>query len=364
MKLLSVLLSTILLSLSIQTTLAVGGPEVGTSGFTDVAIDHEYASAIEFVKSKGIVSGYADGTFKPNNTINRAEFTKILIEAIFDTAAINNCVAQNPTLFSDVKAADWFASYVCIAKLFFIINGYPDGSFKPGNTINYAEAAKIITISFNISPASINSSQQWYEAYTVPLQNLNAVPSSINGPTHNLTRGEMAEMISRLRDFLGQSDDNTSNPDNSALDSSADRQAVTDMVNAERAKEGLAPMSYNIFLEKSAQAHADDMRARAFFEHDTPDGVSAEDRIDRDGYLEPFHSCLCSKSYTVGENIAKGQATAAEVVETWMNSPQHRANIMSPDFNEIGIGLTAVDPNDTGFKGFFWVQNFGSINLQ
>ncbi len=370
MKFLSTVLSILILSTSLNSALAVGGPEVGTTGFTDVGKGYQYETAIEFVKTKGIVNGYADGTFKPEQTINRAEFTKILIEAIIDQAKINNCLNENSFRFTDVGSSDWFAPYVCMAKVYAIINGYSDGSFGPGNTINYAEAAKIISNSFDLPIAGVNEGQEWFVAFTIPLENIEAVPASISGPSHKITRAEMAEIIYRLREYLDpaknsiEETDQEENEEVITIEDQDKRTAVISLVNQERAKENLPPMRYNSFLEKSAQAHADDMKARNYFEHNTPEGTTAEDRIDRDGYLQPFKDCLCSKSYIVGENIAKGQSSAAEVVETWMNSPDHRANIMNPDFNEIGIGITAVDPSDTGFIGFYWVQNFGAINLE
>jgi uncharacterized protein YkwD len=339
------------------------------AAFSDVPDNHPYATAVEFVRSKGIVKGYEDGTYRPNNTINRAEFTKILIETIFDKATIDGCLADNPILFTDVKKTDWFAPYVCVAKLYLIITGYPDGSFKPGSNINHAESAKIFVISIDLPVTNISGDQAWYEAYTQTLTILNAIPKSVLSASHTLTRGEMADTIYKLKDHIDEIDSvsviTENNEDKSkSIANKAERDQVISLLNQERAKEELPPMIYNALLEKSAQAHSDDMRARGYFEHDTPDGVTAENRIERDGYLAAFHTCQCSKSYTVGENIAKGQSTASEVVETWMNSPQHRANIMNLDFNEIGIGLTPVDPNDTGFTGFFWVQNFGKIDLQ
>lgn len=337
--------------------------------FSDVPDNHPQATAIEYVKSKNIINGYPDGTYKPENTINRAEFTKILMSSIIDKNTIDTCLNTNPLNFTDVDYQDWYASFVCIAKHLLIINGYVDGRFKPGNNINYAEAAKIIAISYDLTLISTSPDQAWYETYTKALENMNAVPASIKSADQNITRGEMAEMIYLLRNSsidssLQNTDPETTDENTSTGDYSTERQAVIDIVNQERAKEGLAPMKHNPFLEKSAQAHAEDMLTRNYFEHDTPQGVTAEDRIKRDGYLQPFFDCQCTKSYTVGENIAKGQSTAAEVMETWMNSPQHRANIMSADFNEIGIGIIPVDPSDTGFIGFYWVQNFGAISLQ
>lgn len=118
---------------------------------------------------------------------------------------------------------------------------------------------------------------------------------------------------------------------------------VLRMVNAERAKENLAPYVRNELLDASALAHAKDMYERKYFAHESPEGDQPKDRVERTGYLDGL------LGYGVGENIARGQKTPREVMEAWMNSPGHRSNILHADFEEIGIGL----------HGDVWAQNFG-----
>ncbi len=143
------------------------------------------------------------------------------------------------------------------------------------------------------------------------------------------------------------------------------REQIIDITNAERAKEGLAPLRHNSSLEKAAQIHSDDMQAQDYFNHNSQDGRKPLDRITTAGYLVPFFECNCSKSYSTGENIAKGQDTAAFAMQTWMDSPGHRANILSPDFDEIGIGISKItDANEGNWIGYYWVQNFGKISLE
>ncbi len=123
---------------------------------------------------------------------------------------------------------------------------------------------------------------------------------------------------------------------------SAEQQVIS-LVNAERSKAGCGPLSENALLTKAAQGHSDDMAARNFFDHTNPDGDGPGERITAAGYAW--------SSY--GENIAKGQTTAAQVMDAWMNSPGHRANILNCGFKEIGVGLhTAGGP--------YWTQAFGS----
>jgi predicted DNA-binding antitoxin AbrB/MazE fold protein len=159
------------------------------SAFPDVADRHTNFDAVKFVESEGIVNGYPDGTFKPLRNINRAEFTKIIIEAVHPGESLgSNC-------FPDVKE-EWFAQYVCFAKQKGIINGYPDGTFKPGQSIAFSEAAKIIVSTFGY-PTQVDGI--WYKPYVEALSEKSAIPTSIAAFGKNIGRGEMAEMIYRLK---------------------------------------------------------------------------------------------------------------------------------------------------------------------
>jgi len=103
------------------------------------------------------------------------------------------------------------------------------------------------------------------------------------------------------------------------------REAVLCLVNRARAERGLAPLSDDRRLQRAAQAHARDMGERDFFAHSDPDGGEADDRIRAAGY----------DGQTTGENLAWGsgiEATPARIVESWMESPGHRANVLRESF--------------------------------
>ncbi|WP_327726424.1 CAP domain-containing protein [Streptomyces sp. NBC_00487] len=119
---------------------------------------------------------------------------------------------------------------------------------------------------------------------------------------------------------------------------------VITLTNAERAAAGLPPLAPDPLLTDAAQAHSADMVARAFYAHTSPDGS------------EPWHRAAAAGSTrrSIGENIACGQRSAAEVVRGWMNSPGHRANILKPGFTHIGIGFAGG-----GAAGTYWTQLFG-----
>lgn len=120
---------------------------------------------------------------------------------------------------------------------------------------------------------------------------------------------------------------------------------VTDLTNRERARAGLPPLATDALLTRAAQAHSTDMVVRAFYSHTGPDGSQPWDRAAAAG----------STRRTIGENIACGQRSPAEVVEGWMNSPGHRANILKREFTHIGIGFAGG-----GKAGTYWTQLFGA----
>ncbi|MGW2782607.1 CAP domain-containing protein [Streptomyces populi] len=119
---------------------------------------------------------------------------------------------------------------------------------------------------------------------------------------------------------------------------------VIALTNTERASAGLAPLTADVRLTVAAQAHSADMVARDFYAHTSPEGGRPWDRAAAAG---------CAHR-AIGENIACGQRSPAEVVQGWMDSPGHRANILEPDFTHIGIGLAGG-----GRAGTYWTQLFG-----
>ncbi len=127
-------------------------------------------------------------------------------------------------------------------------------------------------------------------------------------------------------------------------------------INAVRAKYGLRPLRLDPRLTRAAEQHARDMVRRGYFSHTAPGGRSFLARIVKSGYLRR------ARAWTVGENIAWGLSAAARpstTVEMWMNSPPHRANLLSPVFEEAGIGLAAGVPGQPGAPGLTYTVDFG-----
>ena len=123
---------------------------------------------------------------------------------------------------------------------------------------------------------------------------------------------------------------------------------VIELTNRERLKAGLPALKRQKNLQDSATWLARDMADRRYFDHHDSTGRDLTARITGFKYND---------FSTLGENIAMGQHTAHEVVDGWMNSPGHRANILSRNFSEIGVGYVIAAGH--GAQGY-WVQDFGS----
>lgn len=154
--------------------------------FSDIA-NYNWKNSIEYIQAKNIINGYADGTFKPNNKINRAELTKMVLIAKYGEIA----ESYSQDCFSDVKKDDWYAKYTCFAKEKNILKGYSDGSFGVGKNITQPEALKII---FNAFGESITEDQnQWYQSYLDYAQQIGMYYfQKQNAPNYELTRGEFS----------------------------------------------------------------------------------------------------------------------------------------------------------------------------
>ncbi|MER7481327.1 CAP domain-containing protein [Streptomyces sp. NPDC126510] len=119
---------------------------------------------------------------------------------------------------------------------------------------------------------------------------------------------------------------------------------VLALVNKERATAGCAPLTANERLTRAADDYSDVMASSGVMSHTGPDGSTMTTRIEAAGY----------RWSTLGENIARGQADAASVMKSWMNSPGHRANILNCSFKELGVGVHFGD------GGPWWTQDFGA----
>lgn len=191
--------SSLLLVMSLVMTTFIF-PSTASAGmaFQDISQNYPYSEAVASLKLSGVIKGYDNGNFLPDNTINRAEFMKILMGSLMASPKGHDC-------FHDVKS-EWYAPYVCAAKEQGIIQGYPDDTFRPGLNISVVEASKVLVRAYELkvdmgagTGTSSPKGEPWYKPYVVTLQNKNAIPVSIDYPEKKISRGEMAEMTWRVK---------------------------------------------------------------------------------------------------------------------------------------------------------------------
>jgi hypothetical protein len=177
--------------------------------FSDVPESSLNYDAIEYLRQNNVIRGYPDGTFRPDTRLNRAELLQLMTNPfLISTDRLNDCVGEEITpkqmtyvFYTDVGLDSWYASAVCLATVQKIVNGYPDKTFRPGNYVTFVEAAKMIgnVLSFSVTE---EPGEQWYEPYVRKLSERNAIPTTVGSLSETITRGEIAEMIFRLKTNL------------------------------------------------------------------------------------------------------------------------------------------------------------------
>ncbi len=170
--------------------------------FLDVEESHSNFVAIEYLVSIGTLEGYDDGTFRPDQDVNRAELMKILVSG--------QGIEPNEEVFKDCftdVGTEWYAPYVCYAEAQGWVEGYDDGSFLPANTINKVEAVKMLV---NSMEWSVNDTVDqvlfddtdntlWYAPYLEAAKDLNVLEETSGdfNPSWGMDRAGVAEQIFR-----------------------------------------------------------------------------------------------------------------------------------------------------------------------
>lgn len=194
-RMISVIAGTILMMLIIMSSAQA------LTLFQDVE-GHENELAIKDLQERGIISGYPDGTFKPDQTLNRAELIKILVGG----TGIQPLLQDYKSCFPDVQF-EWFAPYVCYAKNKGWVQGYPDGTFKPGKIVNKVEAIKMLVNSqgYEVPTTIIGvifddvDNSQWYAPFiqVAKAKKLLEETGTTFSPNDEMERGAISENIYR-----------------------------------------------------------------------------------------------------------------------------------------------------------------------
>jgi uncharacterized protein YkwD len=139
------------------------------------------------------------------------------------------------------------------------------------------------------------------------------------------------------------------------------REATLCLINRERAQHGEMPLRLNASLQQAAEGHCTEMIAEGYFEHVSPSGLTPAQRIRQDGYISNP-----GDGYVIGENLAWGTytlSTPQAIVDAWLASPEHLANILESRYTETGLAVTPSVPGSLaeGAPGATYAQEFGVL---
>jgi hypothetical protein len=177
--------------------------QVLANSFADVDASTHVSQSVQLLEDRGLVQGYADGTYRPSQLVNRAEFLKVLMGA----AAVDVSGIAEPCFADFNGPAQWFWATSCAAKSLGIVNGYPDGTFRGEVTVNEAEGLKMAVGAFGLPlPQYIRAPDHWYEPYFIAANETHVFDWLPNDPSRKLTRADMAEIVAA---FLGEQSSST-----------------------------------------------------------------------------------------------------------------------------------------------------------
>ncbi|MGM0397284.1 MAG: S-layer homology domain-containing protein [Bacillota bacterium] len=311
------------------------------AGFTDVDTSDWYHDNITLLVREGAIQGYPNSTFRPQNTITKAEFIKSTMSILG---------------YKDIpsQGTHWADGYIKKALSLGIV--CKDTSTDPDSPISRYDMARIVSNVLNYQNYRPQADLPQYEQLIKDIWEItslgnfetkNAVLNSyssgiltgyVDGAfrgNSTLTRSEAATVILRIKyeQYRAQPEVKTT------IDYS---QRILDLVNVERAAEGINPLKMHAELSKIAYEKSKDMAIYDYFSHTSPNYGSPFEMMKEFGI-----------SYrAAGENIAMGQPTPEMVVKAWMESPGHRQNIMNDNFGNLGVGVY----NDNG--RIYWTQMF------
>ncbi|MFS0905976.1 CAP domain-containing protein [Priestia aryabhattai] len=217
----------------------------------------------------------------------------------------------------------------------------PDCNTPKQITIKDAQAAQNINVDELLK--KFNAQGQSAQA-AAPQQETQAPDQAEAAPQEQAKAPEQSEEAKApeqtQQNTKAQQSENTDKAEQTK-DASQFEQKVVDLVNQEREKQGLKPLTLNKKLSDVARTKSKDMMEKGYFDHNSPTYGSPFDMMKQFGI----------EYTTAGENIAKGQQSPEEVMNAWMNSDGHRKNILNPDFTEIGVGYVKGDTT-------YWTQQF------
>lgn len=326
------------------------------AGFTDVSTNHWAYESIIKLSNANIINGYSNGRFGPEDQITRTQAALLISRAL----NLSLETSYKPSYQDINSSSDGYKQIVALTEK----GVFSDSTkFNPNDPLTRDQMAKVLVETYQIKMDSnhqvnftdVSPSLTLYTYVTTVAEvgiSRGVTPLEFM-PKAAVSRAQMATFLDRAMTFNQKRESGVITYDESKktyIDSSASQVSETAketarLVNIERAKAGLSALVIDGQLSKIATIKAEDMSKNNYFAHTSPTYGSPWDMASTLGY-----------SYrSFGENIAYGQPSPAEVVKAWMDSPGHKANILSKSYTNIGAGFTK---NSQG--RIYWVHMFSS----
>lgn len=321
----------------------------------DVPASHWANSSIKQMLTNKYMTTYTDGTFKPEQVITRAEAAGAIARSMqidLDTSYVPD--------FTDVPITHPYYKEICKLVEIGVIQN--NEQFHPNAPLKRMQIAKMLALAFEIEVDTKNKSHfndvpanHWAKDTIESLADagiIKGVDSTHFAPNRQVTRAQLAVLVERSIDFnqkvknLEVAYDYLSKTYIPTVNfSTAWSQEVIRLINVERQKCNLKPLTNDAALTQIAIIKAQDMVNRGYFEHVSP------------YYGAPWDlATLFDYTYTsFGENIGRNIPSPEAAVKAWMASPPHRENIMKTNYTNTGV---AVAKDSEG--RYYWVQMFSS----
>lgn len=315
------------------------------ANFKDVNGAHWANAAIQQAVKSGLVNGYPDGTFKPNQTVTTAEFVAILVRSYGNEQQIPMYGSFNENISNYMKQVSYPYSNQPSKKMtraevatliaqsnglsftgddaikFLLVNDLAKGkvanglatveNYKGNDLLTRAEA---VTFVQNIQKHGLDGSKSSSNLAKF-MTNLSDIHTEYNLITNN-----PGQNYSKFGNYVVFGDINELNQ--TEID-------IFILTNEERLRNGRAPLALDVELSKVARLKSKDMHDNRYFSHDSPKYGSPFEMMSQFGISFGY----------AGENIAAGYQGAADVTNGWINSPGHHQNMINENFERIGIGF-------------------------
>ncbi|MGE7771859.1 CAP domain-containing protein [Viridibacillus arvi] len=330
-------------------TLSTTGFAATNVKFKDVSKTHSNKKAIEYVVSKKIMTGYKGSKFKPSSYVTREDAAKAIVKAL----KLSTKNRPNPK-FTDLKKSS--KAYPYAATLVDEKIWKKSKKFNPKGKITKIEMATMLTKAFklksvkNLSYSDVSKKNKAYkDVQAFVTTGVGKRKSSTKFGANDLVkRGAFSQYIyngilykkGKLKSPYKKEPVKKPEPKPEPVTFS---EQVVNLVNVERKKVGVEPLKIDKRLEKTATLKSEDMRNLQYLSHTSPTYGSPFDMMHNYGI----------SYYYAGENIAAGQISPKDVMNSWMNSPGHKANMLNSRFTHIGVGYANGGP----YK-HYWTQQF------